>query len=604
MKKQVFSLLISSVLLLPTINHADELETLVVTANRVPQTSGDTLASVLVISRKQIEQSQALSIVDLLQSRAGISFANNGGLGKNSSLFLRGTESDHVAVLIDGVKVGSATTGQAAFAQIPLSQVERIEVVRGPRSSLFGSEAIGGVIQLFTRKGKGAIKPNVSVGFGSDNTAKTTLGVSGGSDNAWFNAQVSRIATEGFNSCRGSNSAGCFTDEPDDDGYRNVSGQIRTGYRFDNETEVDLHWLRAEGNVDFDGLFQNQAETMMQVLGAGIKFAPHDIWDVSVKAGRSWDEADNFKDGSFSSQFNTQRDTLSLQNDIEVRDNDLLTLGLDYQNDEVVSSTAYPVSSRHNIGGFAQYLTGFGQHELQLSLRTDDNQQFGQHSTGNIAWGYQLSQPYRITAAYGTGFKAPTFNELYFPDYGNPNLTPEKSSSVEFGLQKNSRWGQWGINIFQTQIKDLIAYDSRLFAPNNIKRARIRGLELTSAFSINQWTMRGDVTFLNPLNLDDEKGDTILPRRAKQSLGLHLDRKIQQFNVGMSVIAMGKRYDNISNSRTLTSFARFDLRASYQFNTAWQLLVKINNVLDKQYETAAFYNQADRGYFLTLNYQP
>ena len=598
-----FSVLLATSSLLLSPAWADDLDEVVVTANRVPQTTGDTLASVFVINRKQIEKSQANSVVELLQGVAGISFSNSGGLGKSSSLFLRGTESDHVAVLIDGVKIGSATTGQAAFAQIPLAQVERIEIVRGARSSLYGSEAIGGVIQLFTRKGGGALKPNLSIGIGSDNTYKTSVGVSGGGKKGWFSGQVSRLATQGFNSCRGNSSAGCFTDEPDEDGYRNLAGQLRAGYRFDNETEVDLHLLRSEGDNDFDGSLQNEAETVQQVLGVGLKFSPTDIWGVSLKVGRSWDESDNFKDGLFSSQFNTQRDTVSLQNDFEIFNDDLLTLGVDYQNDQITSTTAYPITSRHNIGTFVQYLTGYQKNEWQLSLRHDNNEQFGEHVTGNISWGYQLSKTYQIVSAYGTGFKAPTFNELYFPNFGNANLNPEKSRSVELGLYANHHWGQWGASIFQTDITDLIAYDASLFAPNNINKARIRGLELTASAQFQQWTVKGDFTLLNPVSLNETQ-NTILPRRAKQSLGLHIDRQLQKFNLGTSIYAVGRRYDNISNTRPLAGYIRLDLRAGYQLSPAWQLQARINNVLDKSYETAAFYNQAGRGYFLSLNYRP
>lgn len=600
-----FSLLAAtSAALLSHASWADQLDDVTVTANRVPQVSGDTLASVMVITHQQIQRSQATSIVELLQGTAGIAFANSGGLGKNSSLFLRGTESDHVAVLIDGIKIGSATSGQAAFAQIPLAQVERIEIVRGARSSLYGSEAIGGVIQLFTRKGGGELKPNLSLGIGSDNTSKTSVGISGGGNQAWFSGQVSRLATQGFNSCRGATSAGCFTDEPDDDGYRQLSGQLRAGYRFDNETEVDVHWLRSQGDVDFDGSFLNQSETTNQVLGLGLHFVATDSWDVSLKAGRSWDDVDSFLQQEKRSEFNTERDTLSWQNDISVREDDLLTVGIDYLNDKISSSTAYPVTSRDNIGIFAQYLTGWGNNEWQLSLRHDDNEQFGQQVTGNISWGYHLSKTYQIVSAFGTAFKAPNFNELYYPSYSNPNLNPEKSRNVELGLYSNNPWGQWGINLFQTQIKDLIAYDTRVSAPNNIQRARIRGLELTASAQWQQWTVKTDVTLLDPVSLNDNSDDTVLPRRAKQSLGLHIDRALNKVNLGSSIYAMGKRYDNMSNTDRLAGYMRWDLRAGYQLSPAWQLQARINNVLDKSYETAKYYNQAGRGYFLNLTYQP
>ncbi len=577
---------------------ADDLPNVVVTAQRVAQTTEATLAAVTVIDRQQIEQSQAASLLDLLQT-AGVAISNNGGLGKASSVFLRGTEADHVVVLIDGVKVGSATLGETAFEQIPLNQVERIEIVRGSRSSLYGSEAIGGVIQIFTHKGGGAFKPNAAVGVGSDQTFETAAGFGGGGENSWFSGQVSQIDSQGFNSCR--DSAACFATEPDEDGYRNLSAQLRAGHRFANATEVDVHWLRSQGDSDFDGSYQNQAETVQQVLGLGLNFLPRDDWSVMLKAGRSWDEADNFKAGLFSSRFDTQRDSVSLQQDLSLREADVWTLGVDYQRDAIISSEAYALTSRTNTGIFSQYLAHLGQHQWQGSWRYDDHQHSGHH-TGNLSWGYHFNAQNRVFIAYGTAFKAPSFNELYYPDFGNAQLNPEKSASMELGFVRQQVWGEWAIHVFQTKIKDLISYDAALFAPNNINRARIRGVELTLTRQIRDWAIKSDLTLLDPINQAELQ--TVLPRRAKRSLGLHVDRSWQKFSFGGSLHLVSQRYDNIRNSLRLAGYGRVDLRSAYHFNPAWQLQARIDNVLDKPYETAMGYNQAGRGFFLNLIYQP
>ena len=294
----------------PSLFANDAVEPIVVTATRTARTVDETLASVTVITRQEIERQQASSVQDVLRGVPGLSIANNGGPGKATSVFLRGTESDHALVLIDGVKVGSATLGTTAFQHIPVEQIERIEIVRGPRSSLDGSEAIGGVIQIFPRKGGGPTRPYLKFGGGSFRTYDAAAGVSGGGRHGWFNLSASGITTDGFNACNGKpspNGAGCFVIEPDKDGYRNVSGSARAGYRFANGAEVEVNALRAEGENRFDGGFVNESRSVQQVVGSRLRFAPTAPWHVTLAAGQSRDESDNFKDGIFKSRFDFQR---------------------------------------------------------------------------------------------------------------------------------------------------------------------------------------------------------------------------------------------------------------------------------------------------------
>lgn len=587
---------------------ATDINPIIVTATRTAQTADETLSSVTVITRKDIERQQAQSVQDLLRGIPGVSIANNGGPGKATSVFLRGTESDHVLVLIDGVKVGSATLGTTAFQDIPVEQIERIEIVRGPRSSLYGSEAIGGVIQLFTRKGGGSLKPFFSIGGGSYQTYSASAGLSGGGERGWFSVNGNAIETEGLNACDGKPSpggAGCFTTEPDKDGYRNLSGSLHAGYRFDNGLETDVHVLRAEGTNEFDGSFVNESESVQQVLGGTVRFSPVDIWYITLTAGRSRDESDNFKDGTFQSRFGTQRDTLSFQNDLSVAPHHLLTVGADYQNDRVESTTAYTVSSRDNTGLFTQYQGTFGAHDVQLSVRRDDNEQFGDHTTGGAAWGYALSERLRLTASYGTAFKAPTFNELYFPGFGNPNLRPEESDSIELGLSGKAAWGHWSINAYETRIDDLIAFDASTFAPANIDQARIRGLEAVLGTQLGGWDLNTSFTLLDPQNRSSGANDgNVLPRRARQSLRLDADRDFGRYRLGATLLAAGKRYDDLANRRSLGGYATLDVRAEYFFAKDWRLQARIENLFDKVYETAAFFNQPGRSVYLTLRYQP
>jgi vitamin B12 transporter len=363
------------------------LSPVVVTASRVAETADETLANISVITRDDIERQQAKSVQDILQGLAGVTFSNNGGPGKSTSVFLRGTESDHLLVLINGVKVGSATLGTTAFEHIPIEQIERIEVVRGPLSSLYGSEAIGGVIQIFTRQGGGELQPYLSIGGGSYNTYHTSVGLSGGGERGWFNLSASGNDTEGYNSCSGKPSpdgAGCFTFEPDNDGYRNIAGSLRAGYQFEGGLEVDAHALRSIGKSEFEGSFVNESESTQQTFGGSARFSPFETWMVTLAAGSSHDDSDNLNNGSFQTRFESQRDSVSLQNDFYFKNDHLFTLGVDYLNDQIDGNTTYDITSRDNKGIFAQYLGEVAAQYIQLSLRRDNNQQFGENNAGNV----------------------------------------------------------------------------------------------------------------------------------------------------------------------------------------------------------------------------
>ena len=590
----------------PSLCAADsDAEPIVVTATRTARTVDETLAAVTVITRDDIERLQATSVEEVLRGVPGVSLTNNGGAGKASSVFVRGTNSDHVLVLIDGIKVGSPTLGTVALQDIPLAHIERIEVVRGPRSSLYGSEAVGGVIQIFTRKGGGDASPYAEVGVGSYNTSQISAGVSGGGNQNWYNVSVANTHTRGFNSCRGTPTAGCFTVEPDDDGYRNRSAALRAGRRFDNGAEIDVNVLHAEGDNQFDGSFVNESKTVQQVIGAKLGFNPNSSWRTTLLAGRNRDDSDNYLNGVFKSRFDSERDTLSWQNDISLGRNQLLTLGLDRQTDRIDSTTVFPVSSRDNTGVFAQHQAQIGGQDIQLAIRGDDNEQFGRHTTGSLAWGMAVTEGMRLIASYGSAFKAPTFNQLYFPGFGNPNLEPEASRTAEVGVIGKLASGRWSLNVYETETDELIAFDPATFAPANIDSARIRGVEAVLTQRLADWRLAGNLTLLDPRNRSNGANrDNLLPRRAQQALHVEADRTIGRFQFGASVTGEGRRYDDLANTRTLSSYGLLDVRATYTLAKHWQLQARAANVFDKHYETAEYYNQPGRNYFLSLRYQP
>ena len=594
--------------------NADQLEkTVIVTATRTPQTADAALASVTVITRKDIERQQARSVQDLLRGVPGVSIANSGGAGKNTAVFMRGTESSHVLVMIDNIKVGSATSGTTAFENIPIDQIERIEIVRGPRSSLYGSEAIGGVIHIFTRKGdtSGGFKPNFNFGGGSFGTLEGSVGLSRGWKQGWFNMTASGIGTRGFNACNGTSNAGCFVDTTDPtlydrDGYRNVAGSMRAGYRFQNGLEIDGSFMQSAGKTEFDGSIANRGTLMQQVFGGTARYSPTDFWRINLIGGRSREDTDNFLGKVFFSRFNTTRDTISVLNDFTIKPNHLLTIGMDYQKDHVKTTEAFTVHSRTNWGVFAQHQATLAKHDVQLSLRHDDNQQFGSRVTGGTGWGYPLTENIRLLANFGTAFKAPTFNDLYFPNFSNPNLRPEDSLSYEFGTRGKADWGNWSLNVYETRIDHLIAFDVSTFAPANIDQARIRGFEGILSTQIKGWQFNGNLTLLDAENRSSgpNRGN-ILPRRAEQSFRLDADRQFgQNYMIGAMLLVEGERYDDLANTRKLDSYVKFDLRAEYILNKHWRLQGRIENLFNERYETAAFFNQPGRNFIAMVRYQP
>lgn len=582
----------------------------VVTADRKARTIDETLAPVTVLTRASIERYQASDIPDLLRHVPGISLTNDGGMGKNSSVVVRGTNASHVLVLIDGVKVGSATVGSIAWADLPLAEVERIEVVRGPRSSLYGSEAIGGVIQIFTRKGGKGTQPEVSISAGSHNTYKTSANLSGGNNTTWYNLNVGREQTDGINAC--TSSSGCFTVEPDKDGYERNQLAVRAGHRFVNGTETEVSALHAEGTNQFDGSFNNETDFAQQVISAKVRHPLGDKTLLTAQIGQSRDEADNALNGkplAAYRTYNTQRNTASVQMDRSMGQHGSVSIGMDQQQDKIGSDSAYTRQSRDNTGVFASYQTTVGKNSLDIAARQDDNEQFGTHATGSIALGRDLAGDKRITLAYGTAFKAATFNDLYYPYSGNPDLKPESSRNLEIGMQGKAGKGkvQWVVNAFHNQIDDLIAWQDTgegVWLPSNVNQARIQGVEANAQTQVAGWDVNANMSVQKPENRSGLDAGNRLVYRPEQLANVDVDRTLGKWRVGATVRGEGKRYTNSANTDSLPGYATVDLRADYRLAKSWTVGAKIGNVLDKQYETNRGYNQDGINSLVTVKYAP
>lgn len=585
----------------------DALPTVVVTATRTEERLEDTLASVTLLTRTDIERLQVNSLQALLMGQAGVDIDNNGGLGKATSVFMRGTEADHVLVLVDGIRIGSTTLGSASFQDLPIEQIDHIEIVRGPHSALYGSEALGGVIQIFTRRGGGELRSEAKISTGSYDTHRAALALSGGGKRAWWSANASTLETTGINSCLGLGVppfGGCFTDEPDRDGYRNLAGALRAGYQITPALSIEAHGLRAQGRTEFDGSFVNNADYLQQVLGTRARWSLSADWQLSAQAGRATDNSTNFLESDSQSRFDTHRDSASLQSDFAWGTGGTLSLGIDWVDDHVDSTVAYDVESRRTLGTFAEYQARIGANDLLLGIRHDDNAQFGGKTTGNVGWGIRFHRDWRLLATAGTGFKAPTFNELYFPFFGNPALRPETSQSVELGLRYVRPKLSASLALYQNRIDDLIGFDAS-FAPVNIDQARIRGLELTVDTRWHATDIKLAVSALDPVNrsVGSFRGD-VLPRRARQMARLDLGRDFGPLRLGMVVNAAGPRYDDLANTRRLAGYTVVDLQAGWRLGSAWRMQLRAGNIFDREYQTAEYYPQLGRDLSLALRYAP
>jgi vitamin B12 transporter len=574
----------------------DPANAIIVTATRTAVTADETLAPVTVITREDIERSQAKSVAELLTGTAGVNSSVSGGYGKATSLFLRGTNADHVLVLVDGIRVGSATLGTMQWEYLPLAQVERIEIVRGPRSSLYGADAIGGVIQIFTRKGEPGFRAGATAGGGSDDAKEYTANISGAQGGFHYSASASHFRTDGINA-----RTVAAANEPDDDGYYNKSGSARVGYRFSNTTELQAFVLHTEAQSEYDGSFVNETDTIQNVSGVEFSTAFSDNWNSKFQVGHGRDESENFLDRAFRSNFNTTRRTQSWQNDISLPAKQLVTLGVDHQTDLIDSSSTFVTTSRDNTGYFAQYQVDFGAASLLLGGRSDDNQAYGNHGTGNIALGVPLrGERLRLIAAYGTAFKAPSFNQLFFPSFGNPDLKPEESETFDLGLRGKRSGMTWSANAFQNNVDNLIVFLPPTFAPVNIGRARIRGLEteVVAKTGNNRLALNG--TMLDPRDVESDK---LLPRRAKRIMRIDESYQLGRWQVGATWLAQSYRYDDPQNTIRVGGSSVVDLYTRWDLAKHWFLQARAANVLNKEYQTAATFNSPGRNYFATLGYQ-
>ena len=613
-KRLIYSLLLSNITPLMALANSppQDLPNIIVTATRSAQSSNELATAATVYTREDIERLQVNTLPDLLKNSIGMDITQAGGnYGMQTSVFMRGTNSSHVLVLIDGIKVGSVTTGLTQFEFLPIDQIERVEIIRGPQSSLYGSEAIGGVIQIFTRKGTTEQpKIHIETGGGSYNTAKATGSIHGSLNNSWYSFSASNLSTDGFNAQQPY--FGYY--EADKDGYQNTAGNARVGHRFNN-ADIEAFFMRAEGTNQYDsapdwqtGIISNNNRFIEQIFGINANLNISDKWKTSLRLGQSRDDNTQLTaTGSYYSAINSTRWNATWLNQFTLTNNHQLTLGTDYRFDEIDGNKSlYTKNSRYDVGGFAQLHSRiFDNHFINASVRFDGNEAFGNYVTGSIGWRYKAPFGLSPFANFGNAFKAPTFNDLYRPDWGgNPYLKPEESNSVEVGITGDYAFGKVEIRAYHTAIDNLITWYNLPTPPaygilKNINKAQIDGLEIETSTQLYGFNTKLNLNLLNP---HDVTNNSRLARRADKMLSFDIAKSMRQIDLGATVLAQGERFDNAQNSIKVAGFVTLDLRAVYHFNKNWQLNAKVSNLLDENYQTISTYNSAGRNFFITLHY--
>ncbi|WP_077045592.1 TonB-dependent receptor domain-containing protein [Pseudomonas sp. KK4] len=583
-------------------DQALKLPDVLISANRQVEARNDSSAANTVFTREDIDRLQPDSVTDLLRRVPGVQVAQTGGRGSLPGVYIRGTQSAQSLVLVDGQRIGNSSSGDSNLQHINIEQVERVEVLRGSRSVIYGSDAIGGVIQIFTRRGgEPGLRPQLHVGVGSHQTWERSLGLSGGDEQTRFNLGASLDETAGIDRTHES-----YPSDADHDAYRNQSFSLSLSHALTENIEIGANVLDNRGKSEFDNPFgrfdlntfesvqqQPYSEFDVSSVSSYVDARINDAWKSRIEFGHSENREKTFdKLSDERSVFNTYRDSVSWQNDLKLDERNSLILGGDWYEDRVNSSTAFDEDSRWNRAAFIQHRYQTDSFSTELGLRRDQNQQFG----GQNSWSGTLTLPLNpdneVLLTYSEGFRAPTFNDLYYPDFSNPDLKPETSKSYELQwrsqLTEDSRLEA---SLYRTDLQDAIIFGSNS-RPENVASARINGLEAALKQDWFGWQSNLGLAIIDPR--DRDTGHT-LARRARRTLSLDVDRQFDRLGVGASWLAVSSSYDDLNNQHELGGYGLMGLRSSWELNREIKLELKVDNLLDKGY-SRVLYSHEDSQY--------
>ncbi|MBN3190871.1 TonB-dependent vitamin B12 receptor BtuB [Pectobacterium brasiliense] len=586
---------------------------MVVTANRFAQPVSSVLAANSIVTRADIDRWQAKSLNDVMRRLPGVDIAENGGRGQLGSVFIRGGSASHVLVLVDGVRMASpGVTGSIDFSQIPMLLVQRIEYIRGPRSAVYGSDAIGGVINIITERAQdGGV---LNAGYGSHAYQNYDGSVRGHvSDNTVVSVAGSYEATHGYNVYPSSS----LPIDRDNDGYRSKSFWGALEQRFSESTSGFFRAYGYDNNTDYDAVFSGSSDKRYlntRNYDAGLKFNEGIYSSQLIASYQTYDDL-NFNDAT--GKYNgtvTQIEQRNLQwGNVFSVGNGSLSLGADWRNEraEAGGMSAYTnAQSRDNTGVYLTTQQQFGSITLEGAVRGDDNQQYGRHGTWQTGAAWEFVDGYRLVGSYGTAFKAPTFDKIYDTAFsrGNPNLSPEESKQWEIGLEGLSGPVNWRLSGYRNEVDNLINYRSitpMLGTYDNVGKAVMTGAEFTAAY--DTWWLSHQVT-LEYLDAKDKTADKALARRAHKKAKYELSTTLENnVNVSLTWLYQGARSDTNfdvfpSQPVKLGGYSTWDLAASYPITSHLTVRGRIANLFDKDYETAYGYRTAGREYYLTGSY--
>lgn len=580
------------------------LQDTVVTATRTGQTLADLVADMSIVDRETIESSGATGLADVLARLPGIEVSRNGGVGNASSVFLRGAESRFTAVYIDGVRIDSQSTGGAQWEQIPLSQIDRIEVLRGPAAAVYGSDAIGGVIQLFTRQGEGPARPYVGVGIGNQGTRKVEAGVSGaaGQEGAFdYSLGIAREISDGFDAkVSGSHN-------PDRDGYQSTSGNARLGLRINARHRLDATLLASRMNAGYDDFVYNAARplgdrSLNRLRTAGLTWAAQwsDAYSMRVSVT---DSASRYETTPSPYLTETQLRGYLWQNEYRWGTH-RFSAALERREDDLQNAPIHRGRSQDALA--LGYGFNAGRHTLQVNVRHDSDSEFGGKDTGSASYGYAFAPHWRATASAGTAFRAPTLYQR-FSEYGVAMLQPESSRNAELGLRYAQQRSSFSVVAYRNRVSDLISFvgagncASPFGCYANTARAQYEGVTFAGSYHLAGMQLHGSLDLQNHRDLDTGKQ---LARRAKRHATLGADTRIADWTVGAELQASGRRFDNAANTNELGGYALFNLHASTRIARDYTVLARIDNLADKDYQLARTYATAGRSVYVGVKWAP
>jgi vitamin B12 transporter len=582
-------------------------DTVVVTATRTPQRVDEVIADTVVIGSDEIDHAGAGSVADILRRQRGIEIVRNGGAGASTSVFLRGANSNQVVVLVDGVRIGSSTTGTAAWNAIPLSTIDHIEIVYGPLSSLYGADAIGGVVQIFTKRSAGKPALSASAGGGTYGTRQYDAGVSGRTDGEHSISYALSGAHEesrGFSATR----PGAFGYNPDADGYTRNGANGRITVQLADGHDAGAQFLQSRVRAQYDnGSSAYDAHNIQNVDSYAVflndRFLPN--WRSTVQFARSYDKLGSFTSAAASdvSEIDTRQDEFTWQNTITFGGDTLQVLLNHRKEDVAASSPAALTRSRITNSAAASYDLKRGSHLLDLSVR-NDRSDYGAKTTGAVGYGYEFTRDLRATASFGTSFRAPTFNELYYPGYGFEGNKPERGRNLEAGLRYRLGATDLQANWYRNRVTDLLV--TAVPCPTrtgicayNVDHALLEGWTLASDTHLGDWDLRASADLQDPR---DETTGKQLARRARRHASFAADYALGPVTAGAELQATGARYDDAFNAHRLGGYGLVNLYTTWHVNPDWSLLLRVDNLADKRYELARFYGTAGRTFFAAIRY--